>query len=197
MYGHHPRDWSRIEREMRVWGRRFERDMRAMGERIEADMKASGQTHRRGWGGWCGPGSAWVMGADWDCGARAGRREARRAVRAARRTGREAAREVGRHAAWGGFFACWWWLVFPLFFLGRNAWRDAGGWSGIGGAFEGLVSWTLNFTLAAPPARLIERAMQVSFTEAFMLLALAAAVSAGAAAIGWRAGRPREGRRAL
>jgi hypothetical protein len=193
MHGPRPRDWNRFEREMRIWGRRFERDMRAMGEDIEADMNAAGRTHRRGWGGWCGPGAAWMF--DWDDvdarrRARAGERAARRmARRAARHAARGASRGAARWASHGGFWA-WWWLVFPLFFIGRNALEDAGGWTGLG---SGLASWaagSLSFTPAAPLARLVSEAIGVSYLEGFTLLALAGAVTAGAAWFGWRFGRP-------
>jgi hypothetical protein len=190
MHGARPRDWSRHERVARVWTRRFERDMRAMGDEIERDMK----DFQAGRDDWSEPGAFSTPGVG--RGRRRRRRAAARAERAARSEGQ--APEGAPRTACSGFGSSplkwlwfYWWLAFPAYFLGQEMLEDAGGWAGVSSGVEGFWTWTLNFTLAAPLAHVLEGGMGVSFIEGFGLLALAALVSAAAAWIGLRAG-PRD-----
>lgn len=190
MHGCGSRDWDRFHRRMRAFGRAMERDMRKMGEDIEADMTASGKTRR---GGWCGPGSVWMFEAD-DGEDRRAERAARTERPAEHRAEDRAERRAERRAmrCHGGLWA-YWWLLFPLFFLGKNAVEDAGGWPSIGAAFQGGTAWMLNLTFIAPLADLIAGVAGLSFQQAYGLLAVSAAICAGAAVLAWRAGRPRVG----
>ncbi len=198
MDGGRPRDWSRFEREMRIWGRRFERDMQNMGERIERDMSAAGRTRA---GGFCGPGSSWMFETG-DCG-RDARRAARHAARHAARSARYAARDAGRAAAdgvraasrsgrcgSGGGLWAWWWVAFPVFFMGKSAFEDAGGFAGMTAGVQDFWAWSLQLTFVSPVAGLIAKSLNMTYEQAYGLLALSAIICAGAALIGWRAGRP-------
>jgi hypothetical protein len=203
MHGHRPRDWDRFEREMRVWGRRLERDMRAWGDEFGRDFESAaegmdGRARATGAGD-----KAWAGVWAWDCSPRAQWRARRMAERMARRRARAAAHDAARHAAGaaregrramrcGGrmWFWSWWWLAIPLFFMSRNALEDIGGWAGLGAGVSDFATGSLGFTPAAPLARLLSQAVGVTFLEGFALLALAGAITAGAAWLGWRAGRP-------
>lgn len=203
MDGGRPRDWNRFEREMRVWGRRFERDMCAWGARMERDMRESGahmdwdrdpdwdwDKDRDGasarWAGrarrarWCGPAFMWGF----DPGEAAARRSAwraeRRVERAARRAASRRAREDGVKCGRGGFRMWWifgfWWLVFPLYGLLEDVWRDIGGGRGIAGAIDGMTAWAFEHSVAGAVANVIDDVMGIDFMQALALLALAATV---------------------
>ena len=199
-HGRRPRDWSRFEREMRVWGRQFERDMSAMGERIEKDMetmfedgrhdegahggRCRGRGRRHGWrhprrprGRWTRDG-AFVFGFWGDAdGDRNG------GAAAASRGGCT----PGRHG-FAGFHALW--VLFPLFFIGPAFLRSLGGWDGVGAGLANGFAAMLNYTLAAPVARLLSESLGVSFLQGYGVLMLSVAVTVTVAIIGLRAGRP-------
>ncbi len=220
MDGRRPRDWDRFERVGRVWSRKFERDMRDMGERIERDIKDScrfaGDAETEAGQGRRDCRDTHVMWA-WDMSPRQ-RRAARRAARSAahaaaegvargfaggaapaerndsERGDRERSERRAKRCGPGGWWASYWWVLFPLFFVGKNAFEDGGGWAGFWGGLSGAVDRSigssLELTLAAPLAHLLERLIGVSFVEAYAMLALAAVLSVAAGVIGWRMGRP-------
>jgi hypothetical protein len=200
MHGPHdwnnPRDWARFERRMRAFGRKVERDMRRMNEKMQADMaggdagkpqgdRPEDRSDHRGddprrdpWG------TAFMFEG---CGAdRYARRAARRA---ARHAARSAARGMARACGPRSFYA-WWWVLIPLFFVSKNAVEDAGGWAGVGASAQSSLLSALDLTPAGPLAHLLARATGMTFTEAFAVLALSGAITAGAALIGWRMGKP-------
>jgi hypothetical protein len=204
-HGPRPRDWTRFEREMRVWGRKFERDMHGLGEELEQGFAGAGRSAPRG----CHAG-VWAWDFDRDA-RRSARRAARGAARRAAHRAAEAAARTTAHAVhtaeraamrakwrsgacgWGrhGGIWAWWWLAIPVFFMSRGWFEDAGSWSGLGAGAQELASGWLAFVPIAPVARLFAQAVGVTYAEAFALLALSAAVTAAAAWLGWRTGRPR------
>jgi hypothetical protein len=179
MHGCGSKDWDRFHRRMRAFGRAMERDMRKMGEDIGRDAAAKN------------PDATWRWDWNWDEPERA-ERHAERAERHAERFADRAERRAERRAkrcAPGGFWA-YWWVIFPLFFIGKNAFEDAGGFAGVGTGIGNAWGGLLQLSFVAPLADLLAGAIGLSFEQTYGLLALSAVVCAGAAVVGWRMGRP-------
>ena len=214
---HHgrPRDWSRFEREMRVWGRRFERDMASWGEQFERDMRQAfdpGAFERPGarrhaghgfgpharwrrsrrFGHWGPMGAYTVTPGSWP-GWGDDRDDEPSGARRATEAPAPSRRACDGAPGWAMIFH-FWWIAFPLYFVGGKVLRDMGGWAGVSGGLGDTLTGMLNFTLAAPVARVLASSLGVSFLEAYGLLGAAAAVTGTVALIGLKAGPPRRGR---
>jgi hypothetical protein len=194
MCGHRPRDRDRFEREMRVWGRRFERDMRAMGDDIAREMGDSFAAASEDEHGGRRPNGSYASDWGWRD-ARRRERDARRRARWERRAAR-AERRAGAYAAWrrgrpSRMLFYYWWLIFPLFFMGRGAMHGVGGPERLAAASGDWLTAVLNFSLAAPVAHMVSDALGVSFLSAYGLLAALVVVTGAAAVIGLKRGAPR------
>jgi hypothetical protein len=178
MHGWNSDNRERFHRRMRAFGRMMERDMREMGERVGREAAAR---H---------PHAAWDW--DWSPGEERAERRAERAERRAEWYAARAERRAERRAMRCGPGGAWayWWVVFPLFFVGKNAFEDAGGFAGLSNGIENFWGWSLQLTFIAPLAELIAGSLHMSYGQAYALLALSAVICAGAALIGWRMGRP-------
>jgi hypothetical protein len=112
--------------------------------------------------------------------------------RAARRAQRLAERHAQGMSCGGGVGFRHWWLIFPLLFWGPAlfSWFRVVGrsWSvSAGDAWTGV----LNFSFVAPLAHLLARILDVSFAEAWVLIALAALIASAAALFALKAGQSR------
>jgi hypothetical protein len=110
------------------------------------------------------------------------RREAWRERRRARRA---------RACGWGSM----WWLIFPIIFAGGPLLEVVSElWSGALAGVGAVMTGVMNFTIAGPIAQLMSSSMSISFTDAFALLGLAAAVAGAAAWLGIRLSAPQPAR---
>jgi hypothetical protein len=165
-------DWTRMERRARAWSRRLERDVTRMGEEIGREASATADA------------VAWSWSED---------RAERRARKAERRAERRADRSAGRaeRRRCGGSLWAYWWVAFPVFFLGRKLIQEAGGLEGMSAGAQGVAGGLADLTLAGQLADMVARLLGVAPAEAYGLLALSAAACAVAAVVGLRAGAPR------
>lgn len=123
---------------------------------------------------------------------RAERREARWRARAARWEAKRARRAKHFKSGPLGWAACYWWLIFPIVFAGPALVDELSAeMTGFGAAVAGGVEGLMHLSPAGPLAEFIASGTGLTFSGAFMMLAAAAAVSAGAAIVALKAPRAR------
>lgn len=174
--------WSQFERDMRAAGRRLERGMR----RASEEVAAAGRVFEAEMASMDESSFDWA----WSWSDARARRRARRAERRAERRARRAERWAARRARLGPFaiVACYWWLVFPLYYGLRPLWDGIGGGAGVVDGVGAMVQGVMNLSPAGPFARFLADGLGLSFADATMMLALAAATAGAAAWIGLRLG---------